>query len=171
MYSVIIPVYKNAEFVPLLITEFAKINEATQARYGIPVEFVFVVDDSPDASHDLLSRALPMAPFRSQLILHARNFGAFAAIRTGLKVAQGKYFGVVAADLQEPPEILLSFLQLLVTDKCDVAVGVREARNDPATSRALAKFFWRVYRRVVMKEIPEGGSIFLPATDVYAMNY
>jgi glycosyltransferase involved in cell wall biosynthesis len=164
VYSVIIPVYKNAEFVPLLIAEFARINDATQERYGIPVEFVFVVDHSPDASHELLSRALPKASFRSQLVLHARNFGAFAAIRTGLKVAQGKYFGIVAADLQEPPEILLSFLQLLITDECDVAVGVREGRNDPVTSRAISKFFWRIYRRVVMKEIPEGG------VDIFACN-
>jgi polyisoprenyl-phosphate glycosyltransferase len=164
MYSVVIPVYKNAEFVPQLIAEFTKINDAAQERYGIPVEFVFVDDYSPDASHELLARALPNAPFRSQLVLHARNFGSFAAIRTGLKAATGDYFGVVAADLQEPPEILLSFLQVLATDECDIAVGVREERNDPAASRAAATLFWRLYRRVVMKEIPEGG------VDIFACN-
>jgi len=157
MYSVIIPVYNNAEFVPRLIAEFEKISKGAQGQFGIPVEFVFVVDHSPDQSHELLLHALPHASFRSQLVLHSRNFGSFAAIRTGLGAAQGLYFGVVAADLQEPPEILLSFLQLLVGDECDVAVGVREGRNDPAASRAAAKLFWHIYRRLVMREIPEGG--------------
>lgn len=157
MYSVVIPVYRNAEFVPLLIAEFAKINQAVQAQHGIPVEFVFVVDHSPDECHELLAQALPNAPFKSQLILHARNFGSFAAIRTGLKAAEGDYFGVVAADLQEPPEILLSFLRVLISDQCDIAVGVREGRDDPAASRAASALFWRLYRRVVMKEIPQGG--------------
>jgi glycosyltransferase involved in cell wall biosynthesis len=157
MYSVVIPVYRNAEFVPLLIAEFRKISEVTQSRYGVPAEFIFVVDHSPDDSYQLLERALPSAPFRSQLVLHSRNFGSFAAIRTGLTVAEGEYFAVIAADLQEPPQILLSFLQVLVADECDIAVGVRTQREDPAVSRAAANIFWRLYRYFVMKEIPEGG--------------
>lgn len=164
MYSVIVPVYKNAEYVPLLIEEFSKINNVVQEEYGICIEFVFVVDHSPDLSHALLAHALPNAPFRSQLLLHARNFGSFAAIRTGLKAAKGDYFGVVAADLQEPPEILLSFLKVLTTDECDIAVGVREERKDPIASRVAATLFWRLYRYVVMKEIPKGG------VDIFACN-
>ena len=36
----------------------------------------------------------------------ARNFGAFAAIRAGLvECPAGRYFAVMAADLQEPPEL------------------------------------------------------------------
>ena len=157
MYSVIIPVYRNAEFVPSLMAEFARINEIVQRRFKIPVEFVFVVDMSPDASHALLEQALPRAPFCSQLILHARNFGSFAAIRTGLHAAKGDYFGIIAADLQEPPEILVSFLEPLIADTHDIAVGIREGRDDPATSRFSANLFWGSYRRFVMKEVPPGG--------------
>jgi len=164
MYSVIVPVYRTAEFVPLLIAEFTRINELVQTRFGLPVEFVFVVDGSPDASHALLEAALPQAPFHSQLVLHARNFGSFAAIRTGLLAAKGEYFGVIAADLQEPPEILLAFLEALITDTHDIVVGVREARNDPAMSRFTADLFWNLYRWLVMKEIPEGG------VDVFGCN-
>lgn len=39
----------------------------------MPVDSVFVVDRSPDESHALLEEALPKAPFRSQLILHATS--------------------------------------------------------------------------------------------------
>jgi glycosyltransferase involved in cell wall biosynthesis len=157
MYSVIIPVYRTAEFVPDLMIEFARVSRIIRDRFDMPVEFIFVVDASPDNSYDLLQRALPDAPFSSQLILHARNFGSFSAIRTGLQAARGNYFGIIAADLQEPPEILVSFLESLVTDQCDLTIGVREGRDDPALSRLSANLFWGLYRRWIIRDIPEGG--------------
>ena len=111
MYSVVIPVYRNAEFIPLLIKEFSRISTIVQERLGLAIEFIFVVDGSPDNSYELLEEALPEAPFSSQLIIHARNFGSFAAIRTGLKAATGDYIGTIAADLQEPPDLLLQFAE------------------------------------------------------------
>jgi polyisoprenyl-phosphate glycosyltransferase len=164
MYSVITTVYRNAESLPDLVSEFARGNELIQRRFGIPVEFIFVVDASPDDSYAVLEELLPRAPFRSQLILHARNFGSFAAIRTGLQAAQGDYYGVVAADLQEPPEILVSFLEVLAAGMHDIVVGVREARSDPAGARLAAEVFWWGYRRFVFREIPPGGA------DVFACN-
>ena len=157
MYSVVIPVYRNAEFIADLVAEFSKVAATVRARFGMETEFVFVVDASPDNCFALLREALPQAPFKSQLLLHARNFGSFAAIRTGLQAAQGDYFGIIAADLQEPPELLVDFLETLVTDTCDVVIGVREGRDDPATSRAAANMFWGFYRRWIVKDIPEGG--------------
>ncbi len=164
MFSVIIPVYRNAEFIPELISEFTGVSEVIAERHGMPVEFVFVVDASPDDSFALLEEALPQAPFRSQLLLHARNFGSFAAIRTGLRAAQGDYFAVIAADLQEPPELLVRFLDKLVNEDMDIAVGVREGRDDPGMSRLSANLFWALYRRFVVRDIPAGG------VDVFGCN-
>ena len=157
MYSVVIPVYRNAEFVPLLIAEFARIREETMAVHSMDTEFIFVVDASPDDSLALLREQLPQAPFPSQLVLHARNFGSFAAIRTGLHAARGDFCAVIAADLQEPPEILLAFLKDLHSGRSDIVVGVRTGREDPALSQFTANLFWRVYRRLIVREIPEGG--------------
>jgi polyisoprenyl-phosphate glycosyltransferase len=157
MYSVIIPVYRNAEFVPALLSELGEIVRAVGERHGMATELVFVVDASPDNSYALLAEALPKAPYRSQLILHARNFGSFAAIRTGLQAAKGDYFGVIAADLQEPPELLIRFLERLANDTHDIVVGVRSGREDPVAARFSANIFWAIYRRFVMPEIPKGG--------------
>lgn len=164
MFSVIIPVYRNAEFVPQLIGEFTRISSEVRSRYGMVTEFIFVVDASPDDSHELLEHALPRAPFQSQLILHARNFGSFAAIRTGLRAAKGDYCAVIAADLQEPPELLIRFLERLLHDASDIVVGVREGRDDPAMTRLSANIFWGFYRRFVVREIPAGG------VDVFGCN-
>jgi glycosyltransferase involved in cell wall biosynthesis len=164
MYSVIIPVYRNAEFIEDLISEFDRISEIIFARHKLPVEFVFVVDASPDNSYELLREALPQASFASQLVLHARNFGSFAAIRTGLKAARGTYFGIIAADLQEPPELLVSFLDHMANGQYDIIIGARTSRSDPAMSRFSANLFWGFYRRWINRDIPEGG------VDVFGCN-
>jgi glycosyltransferase involved in cell wall biosynthesis len=164
MYSVITPIYRNAESIPLLIDEFARIDAVIRQRFGTPVEFIFVIDASPDDGEALLEEALPRAPFRSQLISHARNFGSFAAVRTGLQTAKGDCFAVIAADLQEPPEILVSFLEMLQAGGSDIAVGVRRSRADPAMSRLSAELFWRAYRRFIIPDLPPGG------VDVFACN-
>jgi glycosyltransferase involved in cell wall biosynthesis len=164
MYSVVVPLYRNAEFIPLLVSEFGRISKLVAERFGMPVEFVFVVDGSRDNTYELLKEALPNASFRSQLVLHARNFGSFAAIRTGLHVAKGETFAIIAADLQEPPEILVAFLENLIDDSCDIVIGVREGRDDPPFVRFSANLFWRIYRRLIVKDIPEGGA------DIFACN-
>jgi polyisoprenyl-phosphate glycosyltransferase len=164
MFSVVIPVYKNADFVPQLIAEFTSIHADVADKYRMTTEFVFVVDDSPDESFALLQAALPRVPFRSQLLLHARNFGSFAAIRTGLRAAKGDYFAVIAADLQEPPNLLLQFLDKLVSNQADIAVGVREGRDDPAISQLSSNVFWWFYRRFVVRDLPAGG------VDVFGCN-
>ena len=122
-YSVIVPVYRNEEFIPTLLSEFSRIHDIVAERFGLVTEFVFVVDGSPDNCYASLREALPKSPFPSQLVLHTRNFGSLAAIRTGLQVGKGSYFGIIAADLQEPPELLLDFLVPLVKDAADVVVA------------------------------------------------
>ena len=153
MYSLIIPVYKNEESLPDLLAVLADMNEKLSGK----LEVVIVVDGSPDNSYSILRQQLPEMPFASQLLLHSRNYGSFAAIRAGMQVASGSYFAVMAADLQEPPELALEFFQLLEADEADVVVGTRDARNDPWRSRWSSEVFWWVYRKFIIKDIPAGG--------------
>lgn len=164
MFSAVIPVYKNDQSLPELVDALGEVAKNMQAHSGEQLEAVFVVDGSPDRSFETLSRLLPSAPFASRLLLHSRNFGSFAAIRTGLAAASGTRFGVIAADLQEPTELLIDFLSALRDDGCDVVVGCREERNDPLAGRLASGLFWRLYRRFVMRDIPKNG------VDVFGCN-
>jgi glycosyltransferase involved in cell wall biosynthesis len=153
MYSLVIPVYRNQDSIPELLLALKGLSEKLERR----LEVVFVVDGSPDRSAELLERYLPDCEFRSRLLLLSRNFGSFAAIRAGLAEARGPYFAVMAADLQEPPELLLEFFRSLESEPIDVAVGTREGRNDPALSRWASQLFWSAYRRLAQREMPPGG--------------
>jgi hypothetical protein len=63
----------------------------------------------------------------------------------------------MAADLQEPPELMKGFFEALRSGDCDVAVGRRLGREDPWLERVLASTFWGLYRRFVQPEVPPGG--------------
>jgi glycosyltransferase involved in cell wall biosynthesis len=149
----VIPVYGNEENVPSLV---ARLNEL-MLQLPLDSEVVFVVDGSPDRSYEALVHALPGASFRAQVLQHSRNFGSFAAIRTGLAAARGEAIGVMAADLQEPAELMIDFYRALSTGAIDVVVGTRTTRNDPALSSLNARTFWALYRRFVAREMPAGG--------------
>lgn len=153
MVSLVIPVYKNEENLPRLLREVGDL--ARRVPGGL--EVVFVVDGSPDGSLAFLRQHLPGWGVPSQLLELSRNFGSFAAIAAGLKQGNGEYFAVISADLQEPPELVLSFQQILAGGGADVVLGTRTRRADPWLSQAVSNVFWSLYRRFVLPEMPKGG--------------
>ncbi|MDA0171537.1 glycosyltransferase [Solirubrobacter taibaiensis] len=159
-YSIIVNVYLNEDSIPALLSRLAEMA----GQLDGPLEVVFTVDGSPDQSLLVLADALDDQPFSSRLLAHSRNFGALAASKTGLTHASGRVFAVMAADLQEPPELYYEFFRVLDQDEADVVFGVRDNRADPARTAFAARVFWALYRRLVNHEVPPGG------IDVYACN-
>jgi glycosyltransferase involved in cell wall biosynthesis len=158
-HSLVIPVYGNEENISDLLAALVDL-----ARKIDDLEVVFVVDGSPDQSMALLSQRLPTMPFAWQLIELSRNFGSFAAIRQGLAIARGELMAVMAADLQEPPDLIYDFFERLQENQYDLVVGVRKSRADPPLARITSSVYWTLYRTLVMQEIPAGG------VDVFACN-
>jgi glycosyltransferase involved in cell wall biosynthesis len=157
----IIPVYRNEGSIPDLIAAVRMLADAVP-----PGEFeaIFVIDGSPDESCALLRERLPGAGFASRLIVLSRNFGSFSAIRAGLLVAQGEFSAVMAADLQEPPELMLEMYRMLESKSYDVVVGRRSGRDDPWLARLSSALFWSLYRRFIERSMPAGG------VDVFGCN-
>jgi glycosyltransferase involved in cell wall biosynthesis len=158
-HSVIVPIYLNEENIVDLLDALETMSEKVEG-----LEAVFVIDGSPDNSLGLLREALPGRPFQAQVLAHSRNFGAFPAIRSGLAAARGRFMAVMAADLQEPLELIERFFEILDADEADVVFGVRSGRRDGFGTQALAGVYWWLYRKFVVPEIPRGG------VDVLACN-
>jgi glycosyltransferase involved in cell wall biosynthesis len=153
LYSLIIPLYKNEANLPALLQCMAEMSKTLQGK----LEVVCVVDGSPDQCYNILKTELPQQSFPSQLLLHSRNYGSFAAIRTGMKAMRGQYMAMMAADLQEPPEMAIEFFQILENDEADVVVGARDSREDPWRSRISSQLFWWFYKKFVIPDLPDGG--------------
>jgi polyisoprenyl-phosphate glycosyltransferase len=63
----------------------------------------------------------------------------------------------MAADLQEPPELIVQFFEILGSGRADVVFGERTGRSDPWLTKALSNIFWNAYRKVVLPDMPKGG--------------
>jgi polyisoprenyl-phosphate glycosyltransferase len=150
--SLVIPVYGNREEVPTLVEAIREI----EGRVDGGLETIFVVDGSPDDSQQRLLEALSGSGLVARVVEHSRNFGSFAAIRTGLSLARGSRIAVMAADGQEPPSLVVEFLGRLREEDVDIVVGERSSRDDRGD--AFAGLYWRLYRRFVMSEVPAGGA-------------
>jgi len=151
--SLIIPVYKNEANLDRLLGELASLDQRLEKE----LEVVFVVDGSPDGSFQILEECLPGMLRCSQLAALSRNFGSFNAITAGMELGRGEYFAVLAADLQEPPDLIVQFYESLRSGSADIVFGYRTKRSDPWLSELSATLFWAIYRRFVVKEMPPGG--------------
>lgn len=158
--SLIIPVYRNAENIDSLVAALGELNTDLHGRLTV----TFVIDGSPDASGAMLVERQPSLPFASRILFHSRNFGSFTAVRTGLEFARGRFFAVMAADLQEPPELIKEMFDRLDADDADLILGVRANRNDGVVRDLFSRAFWGSYRKLVNAEIPPGG------VDIFACN-
>lgn len=153
MLSLVIPVYNNAENLAPLFDALERLAAALDEN----LEIVFVVDGPTDDSLARLQARTSTWPLRTQLIELSRNFGSFAAIAAGLRHGRGEFFAVLAADLQEPPELVLDFHRILHAGEADVVFGHRTRRADPLVSRWLSETFWGLYRQFVVPDMPKGG--------------
>jgi len=149
--SLIVPVYNNSESIAALIEAVESIARSVEGA----LEAIFVVDGSPDDSRDRLVASLEHGPISARVVEHSRNFGAFSAIRTGMALARGRFLAVMAADLQEPPELVVEFFGRLAGGEVDVLAGERRSRDDRGD--AASKLYWRLYRRFVLGGIPPDG--------------
>lgn len=154
MLSLVIPLHSNEPNLPRLLDALVELQNALLPE---PFEVVFVDDGSPDRCRQLLEQQLPTFPVATTLLTLSRNFGAFAAIAAGLQRAEGDYLAVLAADLQEPPTIVVEFLEALKRGQADVVFGVRDGRCDPWLTELTSNLFWTIYRRLVVKDMPRGG--------------
>ena len=152
-YSLIIPIYNNENNILPLFDALKKIDE----ELDYDCEFVFVIDGSPDLSEERILKHKREYLRSTQVISLSKNYGSFTAIRAGMAEANGEYLAVIAADLQEPPHLIIELFQTLTNGKADVCFGERKTRNDPFAKKTLSRIFWGLYRRLVIPEIPSGG--------------
>ena len=152
LISVVIPVYGNAADLRAL---HGRLSATAAAMAPLECEFVFVDDGSTDHSFEVLA-GLAAEDRRVRVLGLSRNFGSNAAILAGLEQARGDAVMTLAADLQDPPE-LLPELARGWRDGAQVVLAARRKREDPFLSRLLASVFNRLFRLLVFPQFPKGG--------------
>ncbi len=113
--SVIVPIYN----------EKATVSEIVRRIRAVPIakEIILVDDGSTDGSRDVLATFEPGPDLR--IILHERNRGKGAALRTGFAHATGDIVLVQDADLEYDPRQYPKLIQPIVEGMADVVYGSR----------------------------------------------
>ncbi|OBK96584.1 glycosyl transferase [Mycobacterium asiaticum] len=152
--SVVVPVYYNAESLPLLFAELQKVEHALHER-DCAMELIFVDDGSGDESMIELLKIKQQRP-DTQVVKLARNFGAVHSSKVGLNYVTGDCFMWLAADLQDPPELVVEMTdQWLAGSK--FVIALRESRVDPPLTRLFAAVYHWLVRAMISKDYPKGG--------------
>lgn len=123
--SVVMPVYN----------ERATIEQVIQRVLAVPMplELIVVDDCSTDGTRERLTELADRLPIR--LLLHKRNLGKGAALRTGFAAAGGEVIAVQDADLEYDPAELPVLVKPIAAGCCDVVYGSRylaPLQNDPS---------------------------------------
>jgi glycosyltransferase involved in cell wall biosynthesis len=113
--SVIIPVYNEKDS----IEEILKRVKAT----GLVQEIIVVDDGSVDGTRDILPAFDGKDGVR--VIMHEKNQGKGAAVRTGLDAAQGDVLLIQDADLEYDPRDYPTLLKPIEENMADVVYGSR----------------------------------------------
>jgi dolichol-phosphate mannosyltransferase len=146
--SVIVPCYNEAKVIHLLQARLLEALGGLTCGW----EVILVDDGSRDETLAMLAGMAAADP-RFKVLSFSRNFGHQAAVCAGLDAAGGQAVGVIDADLQDPPEILLQCWRQ-ITQGADVAYAVRRKRKEALWKRMCYKLFYRVLHALSDVVIP-----------------
>jgi len=127
--SIVIPVYN----------EQATIHEIYECVKAVDIEkeIIFVDDGSTDGSREIL---LGLADNSTRIVLHDRNMGKGAALRSGFQYVTGDIVIIQDADLEYDPAQYPKLIKPILDGKADVVYGSRFVTGD--YRRVL--FFWHM---------------------------
>jgi polyisoprenyl-phosphate glycosyltransferase len=152
MVSIVIPVYYNSESIPYMVTRLQGLKK-TNPNYLF--EFIFVDDGSKDNSLELLLNAKKTEE-SIKIIKLTRNFGIPSGFQAGLKYAKGDCVGVVAADLQDPPELFNDMIKEWELGK-KVVMAVREDRDESGLQKIVSNTFYYFLNKFALEGYPKQG--------------
>jgi len=150
LLSVIVPVFNESA----VLADFHRQMSAVMIETGSDYELIYIDDGSSDNSVDQLNE-IRKADTHVALIELSRNFGKEIALSAGLDHARGDAVIIIDADLQDPPDLVHTFLEEW-RNGYDVVYGRRtDRRGESRTKKLTAKWFYRILNYLSDVEIPE----------------
>ncbi len=129
--TILMPVFNERETIE------AAIDDALGATLPVAERQLVIIDDgSTDGTREWL--AATTFPDNVEVVLHRKNQGKGAAIRTGLEHARGTYSAILDADLEYAAADLGPVLEPLLAGKAKVVFGTRAWTSQSSFS------FWYV---------------------------
>lgn len=149
LVSLVVPVFNEEESIAVFLDATVPLLE----RDGVQFEIVFVNDGSRDNTFARLFDC-SRTDRRLRIVNLSRNFGKEAALTAGIDHARGDVLIPMDIDLQDPPELIATFVARW-REGYDIVYGIRSARHaDTAAKRLSAGWFYRVFNSMSPVRIP-----------------
>jgi polyisoprenyl-phosphate glycosyltransferase len=152
--SIIIPCYFNEGNIPITKKELLKNEKDFPA--DVSFEYIMIDDGSKDNTLKELLKFKEENPEKVKVIKLSGNFGSYNAILAGMNYATGDCNVVLAADLQDPPELIVKMYEYWGKG-IKLVIANRENREESFITWVLSKFYHFLLRKFALKDIPSGG--------------
>jgi putative glycosyltransferase len=148
--SIVTTMYRSGPY----LREFYKRAKAEASRFTDDHEIIFVNDGSPDDSL-AIAIALHHEDPSVQVVDLSRNFGHHKAMMTGLSFATGDLVFLIDCDLEENPELLGTFHEVMQTNPdADVVFGVLARRKGGWFERFSGWLFFKIINLLWAEPLP-----------------
>lgn len=156
--SIIIPCYFNEENLPVTWARLV----ANESLFPAEVEFeyVFVDDGSKDNTLSELIKIQEANKDKVKVIKLAGNVGSYNAIVAGMEYATGDCNVIIAADLQDPPELMVQMYSYWQKG-FKLVIGNRQDREESVLQKFFSNTFHALMKKIALKNIPDGGFDFV----------
>ncbi len=126
------------------IEQFCMRMQKSVSEISNDYEIIIVDDGSPDNSY-LISKKMRKNNDKIKLIQFSRNYGHHRAIYAGLTKASGDMIFLIDSDLQEKPESIIDFHNILSSkDDVDAVIGFQDNRKRNMSNR-IGQIYYRIF--------------------------
>jgi dolichol-phosphate mannosyltransferase len=150
LLSLVIPTYNESKNIPKIVNLLSQtLDQAIPNAY----ELIVVDDNSPDRTWEIAAELMPEYP-QLRVMRRTEERGLSTAVIRGWQAARGEVLGVIDADLQHPPDLLLKLWGEIARGG-DLAVASRHVEGGGVSD-------WSPIRRILSRGAQTLGLIILP---------
>lgn len=135
--SVVIPLFNEAESLPELMAWIHRVMDANSFTY----EVIMIDDGSDDGSWEVIATLRNQYPALKG-IKFQRNYGKSAALNEGFKAAQGDMVMTMDADLQDSPDEIPEFYQMITEQGYQLVSGWKKKRFDNTLTKNIPSILY-----------------------------
>ncbi len=138
LLSIVVPVLNEEENIGPCYDAVVRVLESVTDRYDW--ELIFTDNHSSDRTFEIAAE-LANKDARVRVYRFSRNFGFQRSILTGYLEARGDAIVQLDCDLQDPPELMLQFIERWEQDY-QVVYGIRRTRKESLWLRSVRHAFY-----------------------------